>query len=338
MGKNEYDDFVRKAESLVKPEDSTAISFLGEFNKYLPVQAQRRIMERGGRGIPYMGFIVDPYCFFLSYPVTDRAAAEKLLPERYELVDTAMFSGDPKRPQVIISAFTLRTSVFAGMRLECYLIARDKSTGRVSWIIVDYETNTLTNDPASGFWGYSLDTAVFATTPYGELLAEAANEKRGNRYAVKADISKGRMRELDRDLWVEGNMAVDYGGRFMDPSSKPFSLIFDPVLMKQAQEIPLESVKIAENSFMADIIDGTHPSSAAVFPYAQHFVIRQDLGDEAIATEEDLLSQVKIFLGRNGFKRMEGNDIKKPLFRGMLISSILNALIIAGLLVKILFF
>jgi hypothetical protein len=215
-------------------------------------------MERGGRGIPYMGFIVDPYCFFLSYPVTDRAAAEKMLPERYELVDTAMFSGDPKRPQVIISAFTLRTSVFAGMRVECYLIARDKAPAASpgSSRLRDEHPDQRSCERLLGLF---LGSRPLRHHALRRALAEAANEKRGNRYAVMADMSNGRMRELDRDLWVEGNMAVDYGGRLMDPSSRPFSLIFDPILMKQAQEIPLEAVTIRENSFMSAIIDGTHP-------------------------------------------------------------------------------
>ncbi|MBN1335071.1 MAG: hypothetical protein JXB39_03825 [Deltaproteobacteria bacterium] len=338
MTKDEYDAFVRKTESLVKPVDSTAISFLGAFNKFLPIKTQRSIMEKGSRSIPYMGFIVDPYCFFLSYPVTDRTVAQAMLPEGYELADTSIFEDEAKQPTVIISAFSVRTSVFTGMRLECYLIARNRATGRVAWIITDYETNTLSNDPKNGFCGYSCDPAFFTTTPYGEISAEAVNEKTQNRYSVRADLTGGRMRELDQALWVEGNMAVDYGGRLKDPSSAPFSLLFDPVLMKEALEIPLDGVKIVENTLMKGIIDGAHPSCAACFPYAQHFVIRQDLGDQVIATSEDLLAQVGTFMGRKGFKTMRGQDITRPLFCGMVASSVLNAAIIATLLVKILFF
>jgi hypothetical protein len=338
MTRDEYDAFVRKTESLVKPVDSTAISFLGYFNKYLPIKAQRSMMEKGSRTIPYMGFIVDPYCFFLSFPVNDRTAAQAMLPEGYELADTSIFKDEAKQPMVIISAFSVRTSVFTGMRLECYLIARNKATGRMAWIITDYETNTLSHDPKNGFGGYSCDPAFFATTPYGEILAEVVNEKTGHRYSVRADISGGRMRELDQALWVEGNMTVDYGGRLKDPSSAPFSLLFDPVLMKEAREIPLDGVKIAENTLMQGIIDGARPSCAALFPYSQHFVIRQDLGDQVIAASEDLVAQVGTFMRRKGFKTMRGQDITKPLFRGMLISSILNAAVIAALLVKIVFF
>ena len=53
-------------------------------------------MERGSRTVSYMGFIVDPYCFFLAYEITDRAKAQAMLPGDYELADTALFEGDEK--------------------------------------------------------------------------------------------------------------------------------------------------------------------------------------------------------------------------------------------------
>lgn len=338
MTGNEYDDFVRKTESLVKPKDSTAISFLGDFNKYLPLGMQKSIMEKGSRKIPYMGFIVDPYCFFLSFPISDVAAARAMLPPGYELAETSLFQDEAKGYSVILSAFAVRTSVFAGMRVECYLIARHAATGRIAWIIVDYETNTTSHDPKSGFCGYSCDPALFTTTPYGTLLVEAVNAGGGNRYSVSADITGGSMRPLDQALWVEGNMTVDYGGKLASADSKPFSLIFDPVLMKEAKALDLSAVQIHANTFMPGVIDGARPSGAALFPYAQHFVIRQDLGDERIAAAEDLSAQVRTFMERRGFKTMSGDDIKKPLLRSMLISSVVNAAVILSLLAKILFF
>jgi hypothetical protein len=332
-GKERYRQFAMKAESLVKPVDSTAISFLGDFNKRLPMGVQRRLMASGTRKIPYMGFIVDPYCFFLCYPVVDAGAARAMLPEGYELADTALFEGDPKRPSVVISCFSVRTSVFAGMRVECYLIARRRDTGRMAWIIVDYETNTSSHDPKQGFCGHSLDRALHATTPYGELLVEAENPRRGNALSLAADIREGRPRRLDEGLWVEGNMAVDYGGRLRDPSSAPFSLVFEPELMAEALEIDLASVEIEANSFLEGVIDGAEPSAAALFPYAQHFVIRQDLGEQRIETAEDLRAQVRTFLDREGFKIMSGDDIKKPLGRSLIVSFLVNAAIIATLFI-----
>ncbi len=336
MSKETYREFVKKSESLVKPVDSTAISFLGDFNKYLPKKLQRSIMEKGSKKIPYMGFIVDPYCFFLSYPIQDRATAQAMLPDNYELADTAIFDGEKKVPSVIISSFAVRTSVFTGMRVECYIIAKHKKTGRVAWIITDYETNTTSHDPKNGFCGYTCDPALFTTTPFGELLVEAHDVANGNRFSLRSDISGGEVRQLDEELWIEGNLDVDYGGRLKDPDSSPFSLIFDPVLMQEAVEIPLDKVSIAQNTLMPSIIDGAQPSAAALFPYTQHFVIRQDLNGQELTDSKDLLAQVDVFMERHGFKTMKGDDIKKPLFRSMMFSSLINAAVIATLLILLL--
>ena len=184
MTQEENRAFARKAESLTKPVDITAISFLGDFNKYLPKSVQKSIMEKGSRAVSYMGFIVDPYCFFLAYEITDTAKAKAMLSPGYELAETALFEGDKKVPTAIVSSFSVRTSVFAGMRVECYLIARNARTGLMSWIIADYETNTTSHDPKNGFCGYTCDPALFAVTPYGEVLAEARNAKNGNRFRI----------------------------------------------------------------------------------------------------------------------------------------------------------
>lgn len=335
MTQDENRLFVARSESLVKPVDITAISFLGDFNKYLPKKIQNSIMKKGSQKVPYMGFIVDPYCFFLQFEIKDPAKAQSMLPEGYELAGTSIFKGGEKKPSVIMSVFSVRTSVFTGMRLECYIIARNVKTGLMSWIIADYETNTTSHDPKNGFCGYTCDPAYFAVTPYGELVAEVRSVKGGNAFATRADIKRGDMRAIDEELWIEGNLSIDYGGKLKDPESSPFSLIFDPVLMKEAKEIPLAAVSIPENSCLGEIIDGTRPVCAALFPYSQHFVIRQDLTPHAMKKTEDLYSQVDVFLKGKNFKTMSGDDIKKPLLRSMLISSLINWAVILFLLIML---
>lgn len=335
MDKDKNREFIFRSESLVKPEDVTTISFLGDFNKLLPKKTQHSIMEKGSKSIPYMGFIVEPYCLFLAYKIKDIEVAQAMLPAGYELVDTAIFKNEPKCPMVIFSAFSVRTSAFIGRRLELYIIARNKDTGLLSWIIADYETNTNSHDPKNGFCGYTSDPAVLTTTPYGELLIDFKARKRNREFAVQTDLNKGKLKELDQDLWVEGNLSVDYGGEFADESSKPFSLIFDPVLMKEALEIPIESIEILQNSYLSDIIDFDNPVSAVVFPYSQHFIIKQDLKSSEVMNETDLEDQIKTFLSRSGYKTMKGDDIKKPLYRSIVISSILTFGFIVFLLIKL---
>ncbi len=334
MNREENRNFIKKTESLVKPRDITAISFLGDFNKYLPKKTQQKIILKGSGKVPYMGFIVDPYCLFAAFRITDRASALAMLPDGYELAETSIFKNSEKHPLVVISAFSTRTSAFMGMRLECYIIGKNKKTGMMSWIIADYETNTNSHDPKNGFCGYSGDPAIHTTTPYGELLVDVKGSTGGRVFSARADLNAGTTEELEEELWVEGNMTVDYGGTLKVESSEPFSLIFDPFLMKEAKRIPPDGFQIETNTYLNGIIDPRKPESIAVFPYSQHFIIRQDLKGERIIKKEDLLRQIQTFFERKEFKAMSGDDLKKPIFRGIVISFFVNLGIVIFLLIK----
>lgn len=331
--KEQYRAFMRKTEGLVRPEDITPISFLGDFNRMLPVKAQNTIMKKGSADIPYMGFIVDPWCFFVTWAIKDVAAASKLLPDAYELAPTTVFANGQKHYSLITGVFSVRTSAFMGMRMEAYLIARRKDDGRMAWIIVDYVTNTNSHDPASGFTGYNGDPVFVALSPYNELLAELAQKGAdAPRFAARANLDVAQPARLDQDLWVEGNLCIDYGARLKDADASPFSLIFDPVLMDKALQVPLDALQIEENGFFPDLVDGMSPVSCAVFPCSQHFVIKQDLPPGSLKTAADMDLRRREFLLASRFKTMRGDDLKKPLLRGMIASAIINYTIIGVLL------
>jgi len=331
MDQEEYRDFIKKTESLVKPQDVTGISFLSSFSKSLPLKTQHKFTQSGKERIPYMGFIVDPYGFFLSFRITNTSVAQEMLPKGYELAEVSFFKNDPKFPMVIASVFTARTSGFIGMRAEFYIIARNKETGMLSWIICDYETNTNSYDPKNGFCGYTCDPAVFATTYSGELIVDLENRSKNKELILSADLEKGDSRELDESLWIEGNLIVDYGGELKSEFSEPFSLIFDPDMVKEALSIPLEQVSIKSNTYLTNIIDPVKPVNALVFPYSQHFIIKQDLQKYAVKNQQDLDLQIKNFLNSTGFKTMSAGDIKKPIY-GMLVISYLVLISIIVLL------
>jgi hypothetical protein len=320
MNQEENKNFIKKTESLVKPQDVTAISFLSSFSKSLPKKTQHKFTESGKKKVPYMGFIVDPYGLFLSFKITNTSAAQEMLPDGYELAETSFFKNDVKFPMAIASVFTARTSGFIGMRIEFYIIARNKETGMLSWIICDYETNTNSYDPKNGFCGYTCDPAVYTTTYFGELLVDIKNRTTNKEFIVSVDLKKGNSKELDESLWIEGNLIVDYGGELRSDFSEPFSLIFDANMVKEAVNIPLENVSLKANSYLGNIIDPVKPVNALIFPYSQHFIIKQDLQKYAVKNQKDLDLQIKSFLSRTGFKAMSGDDIKKPIYRMILIS------------------
>jgi hypothetical protein len=333
MNKEENKNFIKKTESLVKPQDVTAISFLSSFSKSLPKKTQHKFTQSGKKKVPYMGFIVDPYGLFLSFKITNTSAAQEMLPDGYKLAETSFYKNDTKIPMAIASVFTARTSGFIGMRIEFYIIARNIETGMLSWIICDYETNTNSYDPKNGFCGYTCDPAVFTTTYSGELLVDIKNRTTNKEFIVSVNLGKGDSRELDESLWIEGNLTVDYGGELKSDFSEPFSLIFNSDMVKEAVNIPLEHVSIKANSYLGNIIDPVKPVNALIFPYSQHFIIKQDLQKYAIKNQEDLDHQIKTFLSRTEFKAMSGNDIKKPIYGMILISYLVLISIIILLLI-----
>ncbi|NHJ24922.1 MAG: hypothetical protein EAX89_10125 [Candidatus Lokiarchaeota archaeon] len=333
MNQEENRNFVKKIESLVKPQDVTAISFLSSFSKSLPKKTQHKFTQSGKKRIPYMGFIVEPYGLFVSFKITNASAAQEMLPDGYELAETSFFKNEAKFPMVIASVFTARTSGFIGMRAEFYIIAHNKETGLLSWIICDYETNTNSYDPKNGFCGYTCDPAVYTTTYSGELLVDIKNRSNNKEFILSVDLEKGDSRELDESLWIEGNFCVDYGGELKSDFSEPFSLIFDPNMLKEAISIPLEYISIKANSYLNNIIDPVKPVNAITIPYNQHFIIRQDLQKHAVKNQKDLDLQIKSFLSRTGFKTMSGDDIKKPIYGMVLISYIVLISIIVLLLI-----
>jgi hypothetical protein len=270
IGRAQLRKFVTLVEDSVSPRDVGRLYARAEALARLPISLQRWIVQRAG-GDPYMGFVVEPYCLFLAYEVTDRDAAARLLPPGYRLIPSAMFEGDQPRYVAILGAFTVHTTVFWGARVELYLVAESETTGMLTWIICDYESDTINYDPGQGFSGATTSRAIVTTTHTGDVLVDVRSAHRPNELAVSAPTAGGTQRPLEQRLWVEGNLSVDYGGRLAHPGSESFGLIFDPGEMTQALDIPVDAVEVERNTFGADF-RATEPLSVACFPYAQHFL------------------------------------------------------------------
>ncbi len=271
MSESEVARFAKHTEMLVSPRTVGGLYKRAEMLARLPVAAQKWIVANAPGADPYIGFVVEPYCSFLAYEITDIDAAARLLPPHYELIPAAMFDGASPRPCAILGAFNVHTSVFWGSRVELYVIALNTKTGMMSWVIVDYESNTISYDPGQGFSGATTSHSVITTTFDGRVVVDVESAERSNAIAYTMDLDEGSMRPLSQRLWIEGNLSVDYGGRVMDGDSEPFGLIFQPGEMARALEIPIGSVTLDRNTFGVGYL-ATEPFEAAVFPYAQHFM------------------------------------------------------------------
>jgi hypothetical protein len=278
--------FIKTTEKMVVPAKVASVTQGSSFLRKLPLRFQRYIVNRGARSNPYMSFVVEPYPVFLAFEVRDIKAAERVLPPNYSLFPSAMFNDTAKRPCAIISAFNVHTTVFWGSRLEFYLIAENCKTGLLSWIIVEYESNTHSYDPSQGFVGPSTLYSVVTTSYLGEIIVDVASAKSDHNLKLVADLKNAMLTQLDQRLWVEGNLSVDYGGK-LQQCTKPFSLVFDPNEMIQALKVPLNDISLCTNTFGDGILD-PKPFEVACFPYAQHFVTTSVPTATAMRTAEDL--------------------------------------------------
>ena len=286
MKVNELRRFIKTTEKMVVPSKVASTTQGSAMLRKLPLRFQRYIVNRGARSNPYMGFVVEPYAMFLAFEVTDTKAAERLLPPNYSLSPSAMYGDTPKRKCAIVSAFNVHTSVFWGSRVEFYLVAENCKTGLLSWIIIEYESNTHSYDPKQGFVAPSTSHSIVTTSYLGEIIVDVKSARSNNGLVLVADLKNGVLNKLDQRLWVEGNLSVDYGGE-LQQCTKPFSLVFDPNEMVQALKIPINDISLCTNTFGAGLLDPM-PFEAACFPYAQHFVTTSVPTATSMRTSDDL--------------------------------------------------
>ncbi len=293
LDEHDFLQFVKATETMISPKDVGGLYKRAEMLAKLPRGIQEKIITSAGGDDPYIGFVVEPYAYFLSYEITDVEAAQALLPSDYRLVPTAIFEHNEPRYAAIVAAFNLHTSVFWGSRVELYVIAEHTGTGMLSWVIVDYESNTINYDPGEGFSPATTSHSVVTTTHAGGVVVDV---KGAGHLASTADMNTATRERLDQRLWIEGNLSVDYGGRLMAEGSDPFGLIFDPAEMASALELPLESVEVTANTF-GDSYRAAEPFEAAVFPFAQHFLTTSYPVATRIRDGADLVESVREFNG-----------------------------------------
>lgn len=112
------DRFAKGTERLVDPVTVGSIHFLQQFVGLVPRGVQRSLLTRSSEASPYMGFVVEPYAFFLFYEVADQQRAAALLPEGFRLCKASVFEGDRPAVYAVFGFFRVHTSAFWGARAE----------------------------------------------------------------------------------------------------------------------------------------------------------------------------------------------------------------------------
>ncbi len=306
----EKNNFAKNVERLVDPISVGSLHFIQQFNQLLPKPIQKFLVRSSSKKTPYMGFVVEPYSFFLCYEITDIEKAKTLLPDGFELVKTRVFDQDEPRYYCIFGCFRAHTSAFWGARTEFYIIAEDKKTGLLSWIIIDYDTNTISYDNKNGLRSPNSSRSVITINHRGTLFVDIERDDNSRKLVCRADIEKGEMTNIDQRLWLEGNLSIGYSRNLSEKNADIFSLKFEPLEVERALKIPASSLDLESNTWYPGLF-AKDPSQIVCFPYAQHFVSdspghssKLKNRDELAAADEAIdFEHIKVFSTKS-FKTM----------------------------------
>ncbi len=265
------ENFAKSVERLVDPITVGSLHFIQPFNRLLPKPIQKLFINSSAKKAPYMGFVVEPYSLFLCNEIEDVKKAKELLPEGFELIKTRIFADDEPKYYCIFGCIRAHTSAFWGVRTEFYIIAKDKKTNLLSWIIIDYDTNTISYDNKNGLRPPNGSRSVITINHRGTLFVDIQNNDNNRKLIADADITKGTMACLDQRLWLEGNLSIGYGRNLSENGADIFSLKFEPCEVEKALRIPADSLNMVSNTWYPGLFK-KEPSQIVCFPYAQHFV------------------------------------------------------------------
>lgn len=320
--------FAKGVEKLINPVDVGTIHFIQQFNNFIPKSVQEKMVKASGAKTPYMGFVVEPYSYFLCYEIKDVEKAKTLLPKGYRLTKTSIFNDDQKKYYGILGCFRAHTSGFWGFRVEFYVIAENESTGLLSWIIIDYDTNTITYDEKNLLQNPNSKDSVMTIDYDGVLYVDIKNNM-GRELIFHSKID-GESKNLDHRLWVEGNLSIVYGPMKSKEKSQPFSLMFNPDEFKEALSIPCKNLQLMSNSWFKDLLED-EPSQLVCFPYAQHFLSDSPGRFSSVSVEE--LDQMVEEMDFDAINVFSTETFKKQFLLGGLFSALINILLIILLIV-----
>jgi hypothetical protein len=285
-----FSEFVKNVENRITPKGIAKLYTNAESLGKLPLAVQHYLVKKGSKNNPYMGFVVEPYSLFLAYEINENDI-ENYIPEEYELIPSSIFENEDRKMCAIIGCFNVHTSVFWGSRFELYIIARNKKNNLLSWVICDYESNTINYDPDKGFLTPTLGKCVYTTTHNGNIICDIESIKSNNTIKLDIDISNTSCIELNKQLWIEGNLSIDYSGELNSKGNEPFGLIFDPAEMNCAQLIDTKSIRTNEIEF-GFIKKRMKPFAACCFQYAQHYVTTVFQKGHEIKDKNDLENKI----------------------------------------------
>ena len=318
--------FIKKVEGLINPIDVSNLLFFQKFKGLLPPSIMKRLLYRASKNTPYIGFVIDPYSLFLFFRLINIEYAKSLLPDRYELAKTRLFTDDEPDYYMGIGNLSTRASTFWGTRQEAYLIATDKKTGLLSFIFIDILSNTIIAMPTKGIADPNCKRAIFTTNAKGEVFLDIQEDKTNRKLLLTGSLKRGKMRTLDESLWLMGNTSIGHCKKFTNGDDKPFAVIFDPAEVIEALDIPPEDIRISENTLFPGLAQ-QEISRAICFPFAQHYIADSPGCYTTIKDRNDLISKYNQLADTENFKTFSARTIVKQITFGIIISLLITIIL-----------
>ncbi|MGX7030335.1 hypothetical protein [Vagococcus zengguangii] len=213
--------------------------------------------------------------------------------------------------------------------MEFYLVARDKTTGLLTWVIVDYDTNTISYDKKGGLISPTTERSIITTDFDGHVIVDVKRANATNELVYDCNIPSGISTQMDEELWLYGNLSIGYGKELSNNSPDVFSLKFDPKEVGKALKIPKEHYQIDVNTWYQDMLHA-EPEHVLVFPYAQH-MLSDSPGNAS------LLKDVETMLKAKDAVKFDDIEVYNPKETTNLMkkSSAMMLLIIIGLIIAL---
>ncbi|MBI9107607.1 MAG: hypothetical protein JEZ04_12745 [Spirochaetales bacterium] len=325
--------FIKVVENLIDPAEVQTLFFFQGFKKFLPKSLFKKLLIKTSKKTPHIGFVIEPYSLFLFFKIKDIEKAKSLLPERYELMKASIFEGDEPDYYFGFGTLNTRGSTFWGIRLESYLIAKDTETGLLSWIFFDILSNTIIAVPSEGIANPNSKNAIFTTSSKGDIYIDIKDDKTDRQVALKGNITNGKMRRPDQELWVTGNTSIGHIKDLTDYNDDPFAVIFDPAEVANALDIPTEDISLKKNTLVPDFAE-QEPSKVACFPFTQHYIADSPGCRTYIKNQDDLIANYNKMAKLEDVKTFSAKTIKKLFIIGILISPLVSIFLFILLILK----
>lgn len=286
-------EYAKGVERLVDPMTVGKSHYMQTRLAKLPVCLQRKIVKSATKKADKMPFVVEPYCTFLFYEIPKPELVQKFMPGGFEPAKSRVFDGDTEKYYGIVSMFRIHTSVFWGARAEYYLVAKNTKTGLLSWVMMDYISDSISYDEKHGLKSPDAKRAVMTTTCEGDFVCEMENLDKTKKVALTASLMHSKMRNLNQKLWIEGNTSIAYGRLAGEPDGDLFSLTFFPEEMKMALDIPLDDVSFYHAYTKTTGDFGVKLDKVISFPFAQHMLSDSPGNQTHYGSEEALRKAVE---------------------------------------------